>query len=284
MNGKTELVSFVSEVADLASTKSILNHDDLSKALERNQTIFYQKRDFVFRSGYWRGNPIKSVFSSLNQEKLVLGHSDYSTNQLHGLLLKVRHKNLRIIWSSNVETSSFFLREIPLGLTNYCNDSDFHPIFGNQMHIAQALNFQDQREPRLYANFNVNTYPKYRKRLLKYLGGLGLDIQFGDATPTNGGRIKYLREIRRYGFVICPRGNGKDTHRLFETLAMGSVPVLLEEDVPSWLARSGDLPFISLKNWNELNQLKLANHFDSLDKVNIEKLKTDYWASLIRDS
>lgn len=37
---------------------------------------------------------------------------------------------------------------------------------------------------------------------------------------------EYMQEISKYKFVICQRGNGIDTHRVYETLWMGSVPVI----------------------------------------------------------
>lgn len=36
----------------------------------------------------------------------------------------------------------------------------------------------------------------------------------------------YMRELSVHKFVVCHRGNGVDTHRVYETLLMGSVPVL----------------------------------------------------------
>lgn len=36
----------------------------------------------------------------------------------------------------------------------------------------------------------------------------------------------YMRAISQYKFVVCKRGNGLDTHRVCETLLMGSVPVI----------------------------------------------------------
>ena len=48
----------------------------------------------------------------------------------------------------------------------------------------------------------------------------------------------YMREISRYKFVVCQRGNGLDTHRVCEVLLMGSVPVLehsgLDDMVSQW--------------------------------------------------
>lgn len=36
----------------------------------------------------------------------------------------------------------------------------------------------------------------------------------------------YMKEISKHRFVVCQKGNGVDTHRVYETLLMGSVPVL----------------------------------------------------------
>jgi len=37
---------------------------------------------------------------------------------------------------------------------------------------------------------------------------------------------EYMREISNHRFVVCRRGNGVDTHRVYEALLMGSVPVI----------------------------------------------------------
>ena len=37
---------------------------------------------------------------------------------------------------------------------------------------------------------------------------------------------EYMREIGKFKFVVCQRGNGVDTHRVCEVLLMGSVPVI----------------------------------------------------------
>ena len=37
---------------------------------------------------------------------------------------------------------------------------------------------------------------------------------------------EYMSEISKHRYVVCPRGNGLDTHRVCEVLLMGSVPVL----------------------------------------------------------
>lgn len=37
---------------------------------------------------------------------------------------------------------------------------------------------------------------------------------------------EYLHEMNRHKFVLCPVGHGPDTHRLWETIALGCVPIV----------------------------------------------------------
>ena len=54
-----------------------------------------------------------------------------------------------------------------------------------------------------------------------------------------GFRERYLRSIVDSAFVLCPRGGGTSTFRLFETMMLGRVPVILSDqwvppDGPDW--------------------------------------------------
>jgi hypothetical protein len=63
------------------------------------------------------------------------------------------------------------------------------------------------------------------------------------AAPTNAltaardeARSLYSETVIRSKFVLCPRGHGRSSFRLFETLAAGRVPVIISDD---WLAPPG---------------------------------------------
>jgi hypothetical protein len=50
----------------------------------------------------------------------------------------------------------------------------------------------------------------------------------------------YVHEILESKFVLCPRGQGVSSHRLFETMKLGRIPVILSDpwvppDGPDWL-------------------------------------------------
>ncbi|EKX43421.1 hypothetical protein GUITHDRAFT_110544 [Guillardia theta CCMP2712] len=44
---------------------------------------------------------------------------------------------------------------------------------------------------------------------------------------------EYLRDLARHRFVLCPAGNGLDTHRTWESLLMGSVPIVASSPMDS---------------------------------------------------
>lgn len=48
---------------------------------------------------------------------------------------------------------------------------------------------------------------------------------------------EYMTEIGKHKFVACVRGNGLDTHRVCETLLMGSVPVILHSGLDDMYER-----------------------------------------------
>jgi hypothetical protein len=49
-------------------------------------------------------------------------------------------------------------------------------------------------------------------------------------------KLTYAQELQRSRFVLCPRGCGTASHRIFETMASRRVPVIISDD---WLAPAG---------------------------------------------
>jgi hypothetical protein len=95
------------------------------------------------------------------------------------------------------------------------------------------------------------------------------------------GRRTFLEEIRNHTFVLCPRGNGIDTCRLWETLYMGSIPIVINTVA---LEEFKDLPILFIDNWEEINPEFLNEKYaEIMSKTwNMEKLKFSYWERVIR--
>ncbi len=103
----------------------------------------------------------------------------------------------------------------------------------------------------------------------------------GTMEVTLEGRRKYLRELRNHEFVLCPRGNGVDTHRLWETLYMGSIPIVQRDPVHrGWQ----DLPICWIDSWDEVTPEFLQKQKQDIlnRRVNLDKLKIGYWIRTLR--
>ena len=79
----------------------------------------------------------------------------------------------------------------------------------------------------------------------------------------------YMIKINEYKFVLCPRGCGTDTHRFWETILMGSVPIIESCGLDDLYNK---FPCIILDNFDNLNIKCLENfEFDNKKSLNTEK-------------
>lgn len=95
---------------------------------------------------------------------------------------------------------------------------------------------------------------------------------------TEFGRSKYLTELRSQNFVACPRGNGIDTHRLWETLYMGGFPIVQKHPALSSLV--ANLPVVVVNSWEEiLDRNFLEAEWDRLSvlRSNFDVLRASFW-------
>lgn len=210
----------------------------------------------------WRGTTIRPLIASQSLykgRKVVLGHSDRSTNRFHVSMLA--RSGAQAVAGFNF--SGYQSRNscgIPLGITNDCDDSPLHRILGNESHFISANSLADWPTKfvnSIYLNMTLENNIKERTKLYKAVSSSnGVIIDTPDLT--NQGRVKYLMNLRSHNLVPCPEGNGVDTHRLWETLYMGGTPVVKKNPILSPMI--ADLPVIVIGSWTELLDLNLMEH------------------------
>ena len=244
----------------------------------------YRKSDAFFRDKNWRGNRMPSLIRpSLNkkQANLILGHSDQFTGIKR--VLSLRFLGYRNICGINVVKFKNFSMPIPIGITNNTNESEYHRLFGNNELLVKAnqVDFLTQSNRLVYGCFSIKTNKKERLPLAKLL--LQSNHTFEEPEFTIDGRIRYLENLRKYAFTACPVGNGIDTHRLWEVLYMGGIPIIKQNRILESMLE--DLPFVLVRNWEQIKDEKFLQ--DSWDKLsnrqnyNFNKLRIDYWINLI---
>jgi len=92
---------------------------------------------------------------------------------------------------------------------------------------------------------------------------------------------EYSRASSEFKFVACPRGNGVDTHRFWETLYRGSIPIVINDEWAKSLNYLG-LTFLKVEEWSPAALLDLLDSNTSIAPSN--PLTTDsLWMNFWRD-
>jgi hypothetical protein len=107
-----------------------------------------------------------------------------------------------------------------------------------------------------------------------------------------GGRIRnqygadltaYFRSIAEARFVLCPSGVGWDTYRTWETLTLGSIPIV--EYSEGWHTVFDELPVLFVTNFDEVTPALLARAYPEIlsqhERFDFGKLTKRWWASKI---
>jgi hypothetical protein len=105
---------------------------------------------------------------------------------------------------------------------------------------------------------------------------------YGEMIFSESGRVQYLSSLRSNSFVLCPEGNGVDTHRLWETLYMGGIPIVLKTQYLSDILAI--LPVVQLNDWSELGNQKFLEsewHRVQNNNNNFDLLKLSYWCNVL---
>jgi hypothetical protein len=225
--------------------------------------VFYENKKIFWRDD-WLSPPIK------NLPVILSGHSDYCIND------EILDRFAPNRWFTvNKQTIDENVIALPLGITNNTNESEIHPIYGDLDSMVQVMNENIKIKNLVYMNFNISTFRQERQ----YVYDLFKDKKWvtkGNAENTIEGRTNFLRDIKAHTFVLCPRGNGIDTHRLWETLYMGSIPIIIKN-----IANEGfqDLPICFINDWSEITIDFLEQERERIKNTTfcLDKLKISYW-------
>ena len=279
------------QLPQLLLENDVISTDNYFRIVDQLEGIKYLKRDFIFKSGVWRGNKISSLISNRKEytnQVLVLGHSDIATKVLHQNVL--RYLGVHKIFGTNLLPFVNYSTCIPLGVTNDCDDSPVHRILGDLTHFetaGKAEFYSEDFDAKLYLNFSITNNINCRKKLYLIAKKLSktYNMVFEEPDFTPKGRINFLKQCRSSSAVLCPEGNGFDTHRLWETLYMGGIPIVTRNKALQSIYDR--LPIIQLNSWNQLkNRTLLEAQWYRIQKTQYDfnSLRMSYWINKMQES
>lgn len=108
-----------------------------------------------------------------------------------------------------------------------------------------------KKDRSIYININESTHP-FRKEVMDTIRS----SKWNDLIITEPVDFKtYLQDLSRYRFCLCLRGNGLDTHRFWEALYLGVIPVVVyHPSIESFLChlRKMLIPHVLINSFSDL--------------------------------
>ena len=162
---------------------------------------------------------------------------------------------------------------LPIGLEN-------EHWFPYKQQITLETKPEEPRIAKAFVQFNPATHPE-RNHALSVLRPDTYDAYTG----ANGDRSQhglFCNNLAKYAFCLCPRGNGVDTHRLWEALYMGCVPICKLYVAHKF---NKDLPILFVNRWEDITKDFLEQAYKYVDRslFDSDLLKMSYWSKRIND-
>jgi len=221
---------------------------------------------------------VKAREDCFNTYTLITHNSDWSTGKAlanMGVMPDEIPYNLR--WfSQNVDVQSPFIESLPIGLEN----PEWHPKIQKTQKISYCMKYEVKYyEDLCIAPFNPSTNPR-RGLILDHFS----QFDWCKTWPTlNGTNFDYyISRLNHSTFCVCPEGNGIDTHRFWEAIYLGCIPIVEDsiniqfyKDLPIFICDDfTDITYDSLKYVKQAMVEKLCD-------MDMRMLSFDYWKAKI---
>ena len=206
---------------------------------------FFPKRvktnDIIFVKTELLSSFFKNVNPYIESRYILISHN--SDNEISSL--EIKHMDKKIIhWFAqnlNVKKGKDF-SPLPIGIENLRYQTNG---------VLKDFNIQIPKQKKYYiaSSFNVVTNEKIRKNVNSVLLGNNNIINISASNHK-----EYILTLRDYMFNLCPEGNGYDTHRIWESLLLRTIPIMVKNEFTQNLATL-NFPILLLNNWEDLNRI-----------------------------
>jgi len=266
----------------------ILRKEDMSilNKIKENDVLFC-KTDFIHLLAYCI-DVVKHPFY------LVSGRSDYTIPEYfsHQSMLLLNSDKVKKWYAVNCVSPHEKLVPIPLGIS-----------YHDQYELKQILPIDQERElvtvksefisieqtgMKAVTNFQHAMNDPPPRKMFRTAAYKALQNNDCVIWLPKQDRLDFWKSCNENLFVICPFGNGPDTHRVYEVLALGRVPIVFICYLNKLLFE--DLPVVIVSNWKQINAEFLENQKRIIvEKYNkneykFEKMTSAYWRNIIMQS
>ena len=206
------------------------------------------------------------------------------------------HPTLLRWYAQNLGARGEKLHFLPIGL-------DYHTMWERPGEWRETVNRSAFEQERVLLDIRHGASPAQDRKCLIYCNWhFVLHDRGHDGLPSRSERVECLEQIDRslcffepafapryltwarqteYSFVLCPAGNGPDTHRLWEALVLGCIPIVKRNCLSEFLS---DLPVVVVDDWRQITAAGLRKWLAETcaRRFDFAKLYLEYWRGAIR--
>jgi len=176
----------------------------------------------------------------INKFILVTQNSDRDfTQQMFNSIEKYVNK----IYAINSLVSNEKLIKIPLGFNDHSTE------------ILENEDFTfNNKEKLVYVNFKLHHHSD-RPKCFEYFSNFNwVDIEDSIISTKD-----FYDKLRTFKYCISPRGTGIDTHRLYESLMYGVIPIVKKSTLDDLYS---NFPIVLVDKWEDVTYEFLINNYD----------------------
>ncbi|MFZ4116159.1 MAG: exostosin domain-containing protein [Chthoniobacterales bacterium] len=224
---------------------------------------------------------VLSLFEQLRltrkQIVLVTGEGDFPCDAFRQKFLP---KNVLHWFSTNVTHPHPRVSAIPLGL-----GSPDDPVTLKSSEFLAAQQKATSKDHWLLVAFRPETNRRVRQKIYDYFKQRSEHESWITFQPPSVSTSHdfFLTQLTRHHFILCPPGNGVDTHRLWETLTAGSYPIVLRSQA---MMPFEELPILFVNHIEEITLDFLQQNLQQLEekKKNLSMLTMPFWEQKIQSA
>tara|TARA_B100000085_G_C18553275_1_gene516776 strand:+ start:1391 stop:2221 length:831 start_codon:yes stop_codon:yes gene_type:complete len=266
------------------NTIDYLQINKLSR-LHNGHDIFFCKTDYILQDF--------AAISKLDRDVvLITGNSDYA---IPDEAVNQCPDNVKVWYAQNCLSNNEKMKPLPIGIENkevalreghgigYLDRvTKKENIFNNLKSLSPYSKITADKF--MYSNFVVRNNPTHRSLAKE----ISIKQPYIDWEEPNLSLERLFLNFLEYKMILCPIGNGIDTHRLWETLYCGRIPVTIKVGDFKLYSLYEQLPIVILDGYSELMQQEsIQEKYNNVisKKYNIDMLSTQYWIeSVISDA
>ena len=249
--------------------------------VEDKNAVFYKQTNFSINSGdvifTHTGNLLNLFYliKKLDQEFQLTLITHQSDTMINKKLYKKKPKCINNWYALNVDYEKDYLHSLPLGIANeYSSKKNITSTKINKNNFEYF-----KLNTNVYINFTDSTNRNERAWIKDYFK----KYKWADIENETLSIEDYSKKINKSGYVLCPWGNGVDSHRIWETLFLGSIPIVKRHLT---FRNLEDLPIFFVDDFRDINEDKLKEFMNSLKdkKFSLEKLEIPYWEKFVKNN